>query len=185
MMKLTKVLMAATIMLLAVSTNAQFKKPVKFGVGFSGILPAGMSGIPDPISGTRKFEFGGGLDLKFGIKILPTIGATISGGINGMVSAKGLSGGKADGLLVFPVKVGVQYFFIPKVYAALELGATQGTLYHYYIVGTDDKLDSYKVPSSFTFAPGIGAHLASFDLSIRYEHFSQGGFFAFRFGLGF
>jgi hypothetical protein len=178
MMKLTKMLMAAAIILFAVSANAQFRKPVKFGVGLSAALPTGM-----PSLSGENFKYGGGIDFKLGIRIIPKLAATVSGGVNGFLTTKALSGGKADGLLAIPIKVGAKYFFFKKLYGAMELGITSGTLYHYDAV--TDKLDQYKMGSSFTYAPGVGVQIASFDFGIRYEHITAGGFFAFRFGLGF
>lgn len=133
---------------------------VKFSVGAElGFATGGFSNTHSiGIGATGQVE----LPLQENLK------GTATGGIlfyNGK-SISGISGAKATGQTIIPLRVGVKYFLTPGVYGALQAG-----------VGF---FSNYATGSAFAYSPQVGYEFESktgksVDVALKYDGYSKSG----------
>jgi hypothetical protein len=154
------------------TTTENFRK-FRLGLGLEGALPG--KGLKN------AYSIGGGLTLRAQYNISPEIGITLASGAIAFIP-KDIQNSTAKAALDVPVKLGAKYMITPVFYAMGEIGLSSLRIFY---TDADDKIQSIKGSSSFTYAPGIGLQLGGFDLGIRYEAFENAGFLGTRIGFNF
>ncbi|ACU05300.1 outer membrane beta-barrel protein [Pedobacter heparinus] len=160
------------------SSNAQntstgsFRK-FRIGLGLEGALPG--KGLKD------GYSIGAGLTLRAQYNVTPEIGITLASGAIAFIP-KDIKNSDAKAALDIPVKLGGKYMITPVFYAMGEIGLSSLRVFY---TDAEDKIQSTKGSSSFTYAPGVGLQLGGFDIGIRYEAFENAGFFGTRIGFNF
>jgi hypothetical protein len=156
----------------AQTSSGGFRK-FRIGLGLEAALPG--KGLKE------GYSVGGGLSLRAQYNISPEIGITLASGAIAFIP-EDIESTDAKAALDIPVKLGGKYMITPIFYAMGEIGLSSLRVYY---KDADDKIQSTKGSSSFTYAPGIGLQLGGFDIGLRYEAFENAGFFGTRIGFNF
>ncbi len=156
------------------AVNAQDVKKIAIGIGVEGALPVG--GLK------AGYNVGAGATVRAALGVTKASAVTLTTGALAFIP-KDL-GGNIDtkAQLIIPVKAGYKYFLNDNFYGIAEAGMSFVKAYYPNPNGSGVLSAS---SSEFTYAPGVGVQLGSFDASLRYEGYSGAGFIGLRAGFNF
>jgi hypothetical protein len=171
-----KVFTLVIVMLVALTSSKVFAqsgdKKFSLGIALEGALPvSGFSSI---------YSVGGGATLRAAISLDKSSAVTATSGVI-VFAPKSSAGSGLKAQINVPVKAGFRYMFTDNVYGIGEAGITFAKIYASNGQGGTVSGNS----TEFTYAPGIGVLLGSFDASIRYEGYTGSGFLGLRVGFNF
>ena len=149
-----KIIIAASIMAVSMSVNAQVNKNLIFSLG--GELGAVTGNL------NTVYSIAAGATAQADIAIDKDAAITLNAGIIELIGKKVNSQFKNRSVATIPLLVGVKYYFTPVVYGSGQLGTTVFT--------------NSGGGSRFTYAPGIGFKLdKNIDILVKYTGLSDAG----------
>jgi hypothetical protein len=159
----------AVAIFLGTSAKAQTIVPNKwrFGVGVEGGLATGDA------HDYSNLELGGTARLQYGFSNNVALTLT-SGYYNFFGKSYDAAGDKYQSLGMVPIKAGIKYFVNGNIYVAGEAGVGIETK-AFRTQGVEDDLAS-QTSTKLLLSPGIGWANKHYDVGVRYESYTGGGF---------
>jgi hypothetical protein len=159
--------------LLASKVYAQDVKKFTLGIAAEGALPLGNL--------NTVYSVGGGATLRAAFGLDESSALTLTTGALAFIP-KDMNGVDLKAQINIPVKAGYKYFLSGNFYGIAEAGFSFIKTYvpNYGGSGTTSVSNT-----EFTYAPGVGVQLGTFDASLRYEGYSGAGFLGLRAGFNF
>jgi len=149
-----KIIIAAIIIGISFSVNAQTGKNLTFSLG--GELGAATGNL------NQAYSLAVGASAQADIAIDKDAAITINAGIIELIGKKINNSIKNRSVALIPLLVGVKYYFTPVVYGSAQLGTTVFT--------------NSGGGSRFTYVPGLGFKLdKNIDLLVKYTGLSDAG----------
>ncbi len=149
-----KIIIAAFIIAVSISANAQTSKNLTFSLGAE--LGAATGNL------NTAYSLAAGASAQADIAIDKDAAITLNAGIIELIGKKINSSVKNRSIALIPLLVGVKYYFTPVVYGSAQLGTTVFT--------------NSGGGSKFTYVPGLGFKVdKNIDLLVKYTGLSDAG----------